>query len=106
MDASAIYWLPWLRCYQSLQAANSVRLPALEGELKLLSGWLLEGGARFKPPSPASAAALSKGGAMKAAAYGPGKGFAVDKQLVQATLELSQLLVRSGGGGYVGRACL
>lgn len=94
MDSSEYYWLPWLQSYQKLQAATRTGTAGVQTELKQVQLWLAEGAARFKPPSEQSSAALKKGGTLKAAAYGPGKGFAIDKQLVQATLELSQLLVR------------
>ena len=90
----SIYWLPWLHTYQKLQAATRTGASGVEADLKLVQQWLQEGAARFQPPSSGSAAALQKGGNLKAAAYGPGKGFAIDKQLVQATMELSKLLVR------------
>jgi hypothetical protein len=93
MDSSEYYWLPWLHIYQKLQAATRTGTSSLDAELKQVHQWLQEGAARFKPPSEQSAAAIKKGGNLKASAYGPGKGFAIDKQLVQATLELSPLLV-------------
>jgi len=40
-----------------------------------------------------SAAALKAGGALRASTWGSKKGIVVDKHLVNATLELSQLLV-------------
>lgn len=99
MDVSEHYWLPWLRVYQNLQAATRTGTASgFEAELKQLQSWLQDGAARFKPPSEASAAALRKGGPLRASAYGPKRGVAVDKQLVQATLELSQLLVGSFWG--------
>jgi hypothetical protein len=93
MDSSEHYWLPWLQTYQKLQAATRTGTAGVQAELKQVQQWLQDGAARFKPPSEQSAATLKKGGTLKASAYGPGKGFAIDKQLVEATLELSQLLV-------------
>lgn len=93
MDSSEHYWLPWLQTYQKLQAATRTGTAGVPAELKQVQQWLQDGAARFKPPSEQSAATLKKGGTLKASAYGPGKGFAIDKQLVEATLELSQLLV-------------
>jgi hypothetical protein len=93
MDSSEYYWLPWLYTYQKLQAATRTGTPGFDKDLKQVQHWLQDGASRFKPPSEQSAAALKKGGNLKATAYGPGKGVAIDKQLVQATLELSQLLV-------------
>lgn len=95
MDSSEYYWLPWLHTYQKLQAATRTGTSGFDAELKQVHQWLQEGAARFKPPSEQSSAAVKKGGNLKASAYGPGKGFAINKQLVQATLELSQLLVGS-----------
>lgn len=93
MDCSEYYWLPWLRSYQQLQAATRTGTAGFESELKQVQQWLQEGATCFKAPSEQAAAALKKGGTFKASAYGPQRGFSVDKQLVQATLELSQLLV-------------
>jgi len=93
MDCSEYYWLPWLRTYQQLQAATRTGTAGFEPELKQVQQWLQEGATCFKPPSEQAAAALKKGGTFKASAYGPQRGFSVDKQLAQATLELSQLLV-------------
>jgi hypothetical protein len=103
MDSSEYYWLPWLYTYQKLQAATRTGTAGFDKDLKQVQQWLQDGAARFKPPSEQSAAALKKGGNLKATAYGPGKGFAVDKQLVQATLELSQLLVGVGAVGLGGQ---
>jgi hypothetical protein len=93
MDSSEYYWLPWLYTYQKLQAATRTGTPGFDKDLKQVQQWLQDGATRFKSPSEQSAAALKKGGNLKATAYGPGKGVAIDKHLVQATLELSQLLV-------------
>lgn len=94
MDCSDIYWPPWLHIYQQVQASRRTGTAGVEQELKKAQRWLQEGAACFKSPSEQAAAALRKGGSLKASAYGPGKGFVIDKQLVQATVELSQLLVR------------
>lgn len=92
-DSSEFYWLPWLHTYQKLQAATRTGASGVDADLKLVQRWLQEGAARFKPPSEQSAAKLKQGGNLKASDYGTNKGVAIDKQLVQATLELSQLLV-------------
>jgi len=94
MDASELYWLSFRAVFQALQGGEQAAAPGIDQLLKLNAGWLLHGLCRFKPPSPTSAAALKTGGALKAPAWGARRGIAVDKSLIPATLELSQLLVR------------
>lgn len=98
MDASDLYWLPFRQVYQQLQAANRSSLDSLNELLKLNHSWLLDGTARFGIPNNTSAAALKGGGALRASTWGSKKGIVVDKHLVNATMELSQLLVGDSNG--------
>lgn len=93
MDTSELYWLPFKAVYQQLQAANRSTLSVLGEQLNLNFQWLLDGLNKFQTPNEKSLSALKAGKSLKASAWGPKRGIAVDKHLVSATVELGQLLV-------------
>lgn len=98
-DASPLWWPPASRLHDLLAAAavggaGSPAPSALEAELCSRRPWLLSGLATFKPPSPASAAALggSSGPSLSLAA---GKKIPIEAGLVGDALELSAVAVSS-----------
>lgn len=97
MDPNNLYWVSFKALYQRLQAANRSSITELKEQLNLNFQWLLNGLDKFTGPSDESLSALKAGKSLKASAWGSGRGIAIDKQLINATIELSQLLVGSFG---------
>lgn len=84
-----LLWKPFRRLYHVLQAANEATLHGLQHDLQDQEHWLLSSVAGFKPANEASRKVLQEGAPI------PFKGgkLVLDKRLLQATGELSQLLV-------------
>eukprot|EP00878_Enallax_costatus_P033557 GHUV01037069.1.p2 GENE.GHUV01037069.1~~GHUV01037069.1.p2 ORF type:complete len:100 (-),score=14.45 GHUV01037069.1:128-427(-) len=93
MDASGLYWLSFKAVYQQLQAANRSTIDGLSEQLNLNFEWLLDGLSKFQKPNTSSRDTLNAGKSLRASSWGAKRGVAVDKHLVDATVELSQLLV-------------
>eukprot|EP00878_Enallax_costatus_P024102 GHUV01025695.1.p1 GENE.GHUV01025695.1~~GHUV01025695.1.p1 ORF type:complete len:218 (+),score=54.30 GHUV01025695.1:270-923(+) len=92
MDASGLYWLSFKAVYQQLQAANRSTIDGLSEQLNLNFEWLLDGLSKFQKPNTSSRDTLNAGKSLRASSWGAKRGVAVDKHLVDATVELSQLL--------------
>jgi len=96
-DASPLWWPP-ATCLHVLLAGAAVdpggpAAQGLESALRQRRPWLLSGLATFKPPSPASAAALS-GSCGPSLSLSGGKSIPIEPALVGDALELSAVAVR------------
>ena len=101
-DASPLWWPPAARLHEHLASAavgggdtsSTSPAQALSAALRERRPWLLAGLTTFKPPSPASAAALAGGSGPSLSLGGAGKKIPIDPALVGDALELSAVAVR------------